>query len=146
MDKNNRPTLKSIAELTGFSVSAVSAALNNSSEIPEKTKELIRDAAKKIGYIPNQAARNLVLQKTTSIGMIVPDLSTDSVYTEMINAVSEAAARQGLCLLLGSSNRSTSLEEEYCRMMYQNGVGALIISPCTNDLSHIKKATNGYLQ
>ena len=57
--KNNRVTIYDIAEKTGFSAVTVHRALNNKDRISEKTRKLIQDTAKEIGYKANPAAQGL---------------------------------------------------------------------------------------
>ena len=52
-------TLADIARETGFSVNTVSHALNNKSDISEKTKSYIVDVAKRMNYITNLSAKSL---------------------------------------------------------------------------------------
>lgn len=56
-------TLKEIAIKTGFSISTVSKALNNSYEISNVTKKSINDVAKSLCYKPNFFAKNLKKKK-----------------------------------------------------------------------------------
>ncbi len=136
----NRPTLKTIAQLAGLSHVAVSKALRDAPDISEATKERVRKIAEEVGYTPNLAARNLYLQRTSTIGMIVPAMGDNTAYDLIFNEVSQAAAAQGLCVMLGSSHRSLQLEERHCRMMVGNQVGALIVASCTSEIAHIKAA------
>ena len=68
----NRPTLRTIAQLAGLSHVAVSKALRDAPDISQATKERVRKIADELGYTPNLAARNLYLQRSGTIGMIVP--------------------------------------------------------------------------
>lgn len=137
---SNRPTLKTIAQLAGLSHVAVSKALRDAPDISSATKERVKKIAEELGYTPNLAARNLYLQRTSTIGMLVPAMGGNTVYDLVFNVISEEAAAQGICVMLGSSHRSLQLEERHCRMMVGNQVGALIVAPCTSDVSHIKAA------
>ena len=137
-----RPTLKTIAKLAGVSHVTVSQALRDFPVISEATTRRIKEIAKEVGYTPNVAARNLALRKPTSIGVIVPTLDHTEDYSNIIQLISEAAALKGLSLLLGSCNNNVDLEKSYCKMMCENRVGALIVAPCTNDISHIKEICN----
>ncbi len=136
----NRPTLKTIGQMTGLSHVAVSKALRDAPDISDATKERVRKIAAEVGYTPNMAARNLYLQRASTIGMVVPAMGDNTAYDLVFNEVSTAAAALGYCVMLGSSHRSTDLEKRHCRMMVSNQVGALIVAPCTSDLSHIKAA------
>ena len=135
-----RPTLKTIGQLAGLSHVAVSKALRDAPDISAATKERVRKIADELGYTPNVAARNLYLQSSSTIGMVVPAMGDNTAYDLIFNEVSKAAADLGFCVMLGSSHRSPQLEARHCRMMVGNQVGALIVAPCTSDLSHIKAA------
>ena len=136
----NRPTLKTIAQMAGLSHVAVSKALRDAPDISAATKERVKKIADEIGYTPNLVARNLYLQRTSAIGMVVPAMGDNTAYDLIFNEVSMAAAEQGYCVMLGSSHRNVELEVRHCRMMVGNQVGALIAAPCTSNVSHIKAA------
>lgn len=135
---NKKPTIKTIAALAGVSHVAVSRALRDCSDISIETKEKIRQIAKDIGYMPNAFARSLSSKRSDIIGMIVPALGKDTAYDDVFNAISASAAEKGLSVLLGSCSRDVELEKIFCQRMCENRVGALIISPISSDISHIK--------
>lgn len=137
----NRPTLKTIARLTGLSHVAVSKALRDAPDISAATKERVKKVARELGYTPNVAARNLYLQRTSTIGMVVPAMGDNTAYDLIFNEVSAAASELDFCVMLGSSHRSPQLEERHCSMMAGNQVGALIVASCTSDVSRIKAAS-----
>ena len=136
----NRPTLKTIGQLAGLSHVAVSKALRDAPDISEATKARVRKIAEELGYTPNMAARNLYLQRSSAIGMVVPAMGDNTAYDLIFNEISAAAAALGFCVMLGSSHRSPALEERHCRMMVSNQVGALIVASCTSEVAHIKAA------
>lgn len=136
----NRPTLKTIAKLAGLSHVAVSKALRDAPDISAATKERVKKIADEIGYTPNVAARNLYLRRTSTIGMVVPAMGDNTAYDLIFNEVSAAAEAQEFCVMLGSSRRSLQIEQRHCAMMVGNQVGALIVAPCSSDVSQIKAA------
>lgn len=136
----NRPTLKTIAQLAGLSHVAVSKALRDAPDISDATKERVRRIANELGYTPNVAARNLYLQRASTIGMVVPAMGDNTSYDLIFNEISAAAAAADYCVMLGSSHRSLQMEERHCHMMVGNQVGAVIVAPCTSSVSHIKAA------
>lgn len=69
-----RPTLKTISKLTGFSVPTVSRALSDAPDIKTETKKTVHDLAQKLGYRRDRAAVRLRTGKTNVIALIV---STD---------------------------------------------------------------------
>ncbi|MEP5759266.1 MAG: LacI family transcriptional regulator [Litoreibacter sp.] len=66
-----RPTLKTIAYMTGLGVATVSKALNDASDIGAETKERVRLVAKQIGYRPNRAGVRLRTGKTNVISLVM---------------------------------------------------------------------------
>lgn len=69
--KSNKPTLKTIAQITGLAVPTVSRALNDAPDIRTKTKQRVRDVAREIGYVPNRAGVRLRTGRTNVISLIL---------------------------------------------------------------------------
>lgn len=125
--------------MAGVSHVAVSKALRGQPDISKETTARIQKIANDVGYIPNIAARNLSSNSTTTIGMIVPTMEDNTSYNPIFNTISSIAAKKGYCVMLGSSHRNKELEEQHCKMMIENRVGAILIAPCSSDNSHIEK-------
>lgn len=66
-----KPTLKTIAQLSGLAVPTVSRALNDAPDIGAETKKLIRKIAKEIGYVPNRAGVRLRTGRTNVISLVM---------------------------------------------------------------------------
>jgi LacI family transcriptional regulator len=73
MDKSSdkRPTLRSLAEITGLGISTVSQALRDSTEISEETRKRVKLAAQQAGYRPNRAGVRLRTGKTNVITVVL---------------------------------------------------------------------------
>lgn len=69
--RDGRPTLKTIAYMTGLGVTTVSRALNDAPDIGQATKERVRLVARQIGYRPNRAGVRLRTGKTNVISLIL---------------------------------------------------------------------------
>lgn len=84
------PTLKTIAFMTGYSVTAVSRALRDAPDISEETKSRVRQVAQQIGYHPSRAGLRLRTGRTQVISLI---LNTDEeimgLTAQMVNGISE---------------------------------------------------------
>lgn len=78
-------TLKDIAKEAGISITQTSRALNDYSDVNEKTKENVRAIAKKLGYIKNITAQNLATSTSNQIGYIVVGLEEDHNGSEYSN-------------------------------------------------------------
>ncbi|SDL02691.1 LacI family transcriptional regulator [Aliiruegeria lutimaris] len=67
----DRPTLKTIADLSGFAVATVSRALAEDPKIAESTRRRVAEIARQIGYEPDRAARRLRTGRTMVINLIL---------------------------------------------------------------------------
>lgn len=101
-DQQNRPpTLKTIAYLTGFSVTAVSRALKDAPDIGETTKKQVRRVAEQIGYRPSRAALRLRTGKTQVISLILNvDEEIMGLTTHMVHGISKRLAHTNYHLVV----------------------------------------------
>ena len=88
-----RPTLKTIAYMTGLGVTTVSRALHDAPDIGQATKERVRLVAKQIGYRPNRAGVRLRTGKTNVISLIL-SVETEGLglSSHLVYGVSEILA------------------------------------------------------
>lgn len=89
--QTGRPTLKTIAALTGLAVATVSRALKDAPDIGEETKRRVREVAARIGYRPNRAGVRLRTGKTNVIALVRSTEEDVMNHTsQMINAIAGA--------------------------------------------------------
>jgi LacI family transcriptional regulator len=69
--ETGKPTLKTIARISGMAVPTVSRALNDAPDIGDETKKLIRKIAAEIGYVPNRAGVRLRTGRTNVISLVM---------------------------------------------------------------------------
>lgn len=99
-------TMRDIARATDLSQSTVSRVLNRTPTvvpIAEKTRELVIETAKQLGYRPNPLARGLRGASTMLLGVIVRDI-TDPFFAGAIEAVTVEAGRRGYNVVLGHAH------------------------------------------
>lgn len=94
-----RVTIKDIARETGFTAQAVSRALRDKADISEKTKEVIRQAAERLGYIKNTLATNLRSGQTNTVA-IVYDNITNPYFSMMTRYLQYYLRSKGYVLLI----------------------------------------------
>jgi len=95
-----------IARLAGVSLASVSRALSGSPLVPEPQRQRILAIAEEHGYAVNQAARNLRLQMTRTVGLVLPmgheacQQVTDPFLTVLVGHLSEEVFKRGYDLLI----------------------------------------------
>ncbi|MFB9949481.1 LacI family transcriptional regulator [Rhizobium puerariae] len=88
---DTKPTLRTIAELTGLAVTTVSRALADAPQIALETRQRVRQVAGEIGYLPDRAAQRLRTGRTNVISLVLdPHEEILGYATSMINGLTEA--------------------------------------------------------
>jgi LacI family transcriptional regulator len=134
------PTIKDIAEETGFSYATVSRALNNMYGVKPDTRDKIMSVARARGYTPNAIARGLVKKQTHSIGLIIPDIS-NPFFPEVASGVEDGAREKGYSVFLCNTNYESEREAHYLQLLVEKRVDGIILasgfqsSPSINPIS-----------
>lgn len=122
-----RITLKKIAKEFGVSISTVSKALKDSHEIGEDTREKIQAFANYYNYKPNSLALQLRNQKTSVIGVIIPQI-VHHFFSTVIRGIEEFANEKGYNVMVCVSNESYEKEVSNINVLTNGSVDGLIIS------------------
>jgi DNA-binding LacI/PurR family transcriptional regulator len=133
-------TLKDIAIKLNMSISTVSKALNNDTSISTLTKERVQKQAREWNYIPNESARHFKLNKSFTVGLIIPDL-LDQFYVLAINGIEEIAAIEKYNIILTQSHEDIVKEENIVNIMIRNRVDGVIMAITKNtvDMAFLEK-------
>ncbi len=128
-------TLKDIARELNIHPSTVSRALNNSSEVGEKTKKRVRETADRLNYVPNLSARALVGKSTRLIGVIIPEFRSN-YYVNLINNIETELKQNNYSFILGKTNFEPKNAIYYINIFSQRKVDGLIITgPIFKDIN-----------
>jgi len=130
MGKSKRTTMNDIAEKAGVSQATVSFVLNNRTnsgvKISESTKQKVLDAAEKLNYSLNDAAKALVTGRFSSIQLFISDI-TDPFFGEFIYGVEKVAIDKGYKILLRSTEFSKNLEKKSFSALSSSMVDGVIV-------------------
>ena len=130
-------TLKDIASHLGLSYTTISRALNNHKEIKISTRKLVRETADSMGYLPNFIAQGLVMKKTKTIGLILPDI-TDGFMAELAKEIEIIANQAGYTIFLCNTNWSKKRTRDYVKKLIERRVDGIIMIPTSNDVSFLE--------
>ncbi|MBG6184838.1 ribokinase [Arthrobacter sp. CAN_A214] len=104
-------TIKEVARAAGVSVTTASRALSGQGRVSESTRLRTQQVAAELGYEPNELARQLRGGPSSTIALLVPDI-TNPFFPELIKGAQSVADRNNHVLLLGQTNddkQATSL-------------------------------------
>jgi len=121
------PTIYDIAELAGVNPSTVSRALSKPGRISAKTEKLIQDAAKTLNYRVNPMARALPTGRTSTLGLIIADI-TNPMFFEVVRGAERAAALGGYTLILVESQESGEREAEAAERVAPSVDGMILVT------------------
>src|SRR5258708_29973399 len=83
-------TIKEVARKAGVSTATVSYVLNDARKVRPETQKRVLVAARRLGYTPNTAARSLAAGRSSTLGLVVPDIG-NPFFPEIIRAFQESA-------------------------------------------------------
>jgi len=120
-------SLKKLADYLGVSPATVSVVLRDvpGRSIPQATRDRIKAAAKKLNYQPSLLARSLRNRRTSTIGVLVPELG-DGYHTQMMSGVGNQLMNAGYFYFTAHHRHRKNLIEEYSQMLLGRGAEALI--------------------
>lgn len=132
-------TIKDIAKRLNISLSTVSRALRNASDVNPDTKKAVMALSEELNYQPNKLALSLRQKQTHTIGVIVPNL--DYVLSLMVRGIDEVALEAGFTVMVCQSNESFGREILNTRRLLESLVDGFIISVSSESKSfeHFKK-------
>lgn len=125
-------TIKDVAKEVGVAPSTVSRTLQDHPSISKETKEKVRRAMDRLGYVPNVAAQNLAKNFANTIGVILPvsdskERQSNPIYLEMITAMNEEARKQQVTIAIASGTTQAQLLENVELMYRQKRVDGFIL-------------------
>lgn len=122
--------LKMLSESLGLSQTTVSRALNGYSDVAEKTRHRVMEAARSLGYQPDPLARRLATGRTDTIGLVFPFGATEFGYHgfgEVVDGLTDGLATHGIDLSIIPIRPETELAT-YRRLIDSRRVDALIVA------------------
>ena len=133
-------TLKEIAETLGISITTVSKALKNYSDVSEKTRKAVIALAEELSYTPNSFAVNLRTKESKTIGLIIPEV-VHHFFSNVINGIIAEAEKKGYLVIILQSNESLELEKKQVALLINKRVDGIIMSLSneSNNDFHIKE-------
>lgn len=102
-------TISQVAEAAGVSRATVSRVMNGHSTVAPELAARVRATAVALGYEPNPHARSLALGRTTTVALVVPDLS-NPMFQAVFRGLSQAAAAYGHRVIVAESNEDAQEE------------------------------------
>ncbi len=119
-----------VAKEAGLSLTTVSVALSGvpNSGIPASTHERVRQAADRLGYVPNFTAQSLRTKRSHTLGFITDRIATSPFAGEMIAGAQATAWRSGYVLLIVDTGELDELANSAARVLLARHVEGVIVA------------------
>lgn len=120
--------IKDVAAHAGVSVGTVSNVLNGRQTVSDAAAERVRAAIESLGYVRNDAARQLRAGRSRSIALVVLDAG-NPFFAALARGAENRAAEDRYVVLLGSSGHDVARENAYLEQFREQRVAGLLITP-----------------
>ena len=121
-----RVTIYDVAKEADVSLATVSRVVNGSNVVKSATKAKVEEAINRLGYKPNAIAQGLALQRTTTIGLILPGSSFSSAG-QMINGLCDVAKIYDYNISLHTISEGITLIQEAIDEVIKSRVDGVVI-------------------
>jgi len=121
-------SVRDVALRAGVSVGTVSNVMNQPNKVSAATVERVQEAITALGFVRNDAARQLRAGRSRAIGLIILDVG-NPFFTELARGAEDEAARAGLSIILGNSDEKAEREATYLDLFEEQRMHGILISP-----------------
>ena len=131
-------TLKDISRTLNLSVTQVSRALNDHSDVNEETRIRVKEAAKVLKYQPNINARKLARGRSGIVGLIVPynpNMTSDGMWMEIVSGLSAQFSGRGMQFVLHIAQEKDAILSVYQNLISAGSLdGFVLVEPFAQDV------------
>ncbi|MET0454359.1 MAG: LacI family DNA-binding transcriptional regulator [Mycobacterium sp.] len=128
--------IREVAAAASVSVGTVSNVLNAPDRVAPATVARVHAAIERLGFVRNDAARQLRAGQSRCVGLLVLDVG-NPFFTDVARSAERQAAQSNLVVLLGTSDDDPQRERAYLETFDEQRVFGLLISPVSEDLTRL---------
>ncbi len=122
-----RVTLADVARLAGVSPMTVSRSLRGERGVDEVLVAKVREAANKLGYVPDPAARALASSRSSHVAVLIP-LLTNALFVDLLEAVQRTLRPAGFQTLIGITHYDPAEEEQLLREQLMHRPAGMLLT------------------
>lgn len=120
-------TMKEIAKLAGVSITTVSLVINGKDQsIGAETRERVLEIIEEHQYVPNGIARSMITKQTSTLGLLIPDI-TNPYFATMARGIEDAASKAGFHVILCNTDENQDKQADYLQLLRKQNVDGVIL-------------------
>ncbi len=124
------PTIADVARAAGVSLATVSRVMNGNTQVDPAMSARVRTAAAELNYRASPLARSLVLGRTQTVSVVVPDLANPT-FQAVLRGLSRAASADGHHILIADTAEQVSEERVLALETRRRTDGLILVAPRT---------------
>lgn len=118
-------TIYDVAREANVSMATVSRVVNGNPNVKPATRKKVLEVISRLGYRPNAVARGLASKKTTTVGVIIPDISS-TVFSELARGIEDIATMYKYNIILSNSDQNKDKELHLLNTMLGKQVDGIV--------------------
>lgn len=118
-------TIYDVAREAGVSMATVSRVVNNNPNVKPQTRKKVFEAIERLGYRPNAVARGLASKRTTTVGVVIPDIS-NSIFAEVARGIEDIANMYHYNIILCNADKKKEKEIRVINTLLEKQVDGLV--------------------
>ena len=95
MNTDDTVTIYDVAREAGVSMATVSRVVNGNKNVKENTRKKVLEVIDRLDYRPNAVARGLASKKTTTVGVVIPNI-TNGYFSTLAKGIDDIAEMYNL--------------------------------------------------
>ena len=119
MNTDDTVTIYDVAREAGVSMATVSRVVNGNKNVKENTRKKVLEVIERLDYRPNAVARGLASKKTTTVGVVIPNI-TNSYFSTLAKGIDDIAEMYKYNIVLANSDEDDDKEVSVVNTLFSN--------------------------
>lgn len=125
MNTDETITIYDVAREAGVSMATVSRVVNGNKNVKENTRKKVLEVIDRLDYRPNAVARGLASKKTTTVGVVIPNIA-NSYFATLAKGIDDIASMYKYNIVLASSDENDDHEVAVINSLFAKQVDGII--------------------
>ncbi|WP_067103103.1 catabolite control protein A [Streptococcus sp. DD13] len=125
MNTDDTVTIYDVAREAGVSMATVSRVVNGNKNVKENTRKKVLEVIERLDYRPNAVARGLASKKTTTVGVVIPNIA-NAYYATLAKGIDDIADMYNYNIVLANSDENDDKEISVVHTLFSKQVDGII--------------------
>ena len=125
MNTDDTVTIYDVAREAGVSMATVSRVVNGNKNVKENTRKKVLEVIDRLDYRPNAVARGLASKKTTTVGVVIPNI-TNGYFSTLAKGIDDIAEMYKYNIVLANSDEDDDKEVSVVNTLFSKQVDGII--------------------